>query len=393
MNSFHSFANLLLGICFLVSSTTTFAAQQQKALCADGAGVFLGLATDKDAYITVKGSPGDGDGKEAQDWQLTDEPRIDPMSGDKPKGPQHSYDGRFLQVLPDSGRSYPPRGGHLEHASDLDKKDNRSPYVSFLLRVKKGGEGIHTAFVRWTGGDTVGGGDSFYVVLYKREKKNQLKLVRGQETVKPAVIPIDAGMSKFEGCCYDMVTHACPCFDEQPANTTCPNWIERSRATTFGVQCRLGGGAMVIVRDPEWYLFAGQEAGDVMDFDSEPWDTTCEAMGSNTRDSGHDFPSWYLDKGDYELRLYAREDGTALDGVYIAGPTAQAPIVTTRYSKGDSTICVKPPIGIGTIVSYASIGIIVVVLAWFANTNRGREVLGSVLNKPAQAVRYVYVES
>ena len=150
---------------------------------------------------------------------------------------------------------------------------------------------------------------------------------------------------------------------------------------------------MTIVRDPEWYLFAGQEAGDVMDFDSEPWDVTCEAMGSNTRDSGHDFPSWMLDKGDYELRIYAREDGTALDGIYVAGPKAQAPAVSRRYSKGDSTICVKPPIAIGKILSFAFIGLAVVGLAFCANTQRGREVIGSVLSKPGEAVRYVYVET
>jgi len=384
-----------VGLCLLAASRTTLAAQHPKPLCADDSGIFLGLATDEESYRTVKGSEGDEDhGKEAQNWLLTTEPPIDPMSGDKPKGPQHSYDGRFLQVLPDSGRSYPPRGGHLEHASDLDKAEIGSPYVSFLLRVAKGGEGIHTAFLRWTGGDTVGGGDSLYVVLYKKVKNQKYTLARGQETVKPAVVPIDAGMSKFVGCCYDMVTHACPCFAEKPDNATCADdfFIDRTRASSFGVQCRLGGGAMTIVRDPEWYLFAGQEAGDVMDFDSEPWDATCEAMGSNTRDSGHDFPSWHLDKGDYELRIYAREDGTALDGIYVAGPTGQAPAVSRRYSKGDSTLCVKPPVPVGSILTYGSIGIVVLFLVWFARTPRGNEVFGSILSKPAQAVRYVYVE-
>jgi len=31
----------------------------------------------------------------------------------------------------------------------------------------------------------------------------------------------------------------------------------------------VGGGAMVIIKSPQWYLFAGQENGDV-NFDSEP---------------------------------------------------------------------------------------------------------------------------
>ena len=190
------------------------------------------------------------------------------------------------------------------------------------------------------------------------------------------------------------VTHACPCFADKPDNATCPDqrFIDRARASTFGVQCPLGGGAMVIVRDPEWYLFAGQEAGDVMDFDSEPWDATCEAMGSNTRDSGHDFPSWMLDRGDYELRVYAREDGTALDAVYVAGPTGQAPAVGRRYSRGDSTLCGSQPAPIGSILAYSSLGLIVLGLVLASRTHRGREVMGSILSKPGEAVRYVYVE-
>ena len=76
-----------------------------------------------------------------------------------------------------------------------------------------------------------------------------------------------------------------------------------------------------------------------MDFADEPWDATCEANGSNTHDSGHDFPSWYLEEGDYDLRIYAREDGTALDGIYVAGPDSVAPGITSKYNAGDSTLC------------------------------------------------------
>ncbi len=151
---------------------------------------------------------------------------------------------------------------------------------------------------------------------------------------------------------------------------------------------------MTIIHKPEWYLYAGQEAGDVMDFDSEPWDATCEADGSNTRDSGHDTPSWDLKEGRYELRIYAREDGTALDGIYLAGPTARAPTVSLRYARGDSTICEKPPIRVGRVLGFCFAGILVLALVWFASaTQPGREILGTVLSKPAQAVRYVYVEN
>ena len=387
--------------------------------------------------MSVEGSASKADGKDelpAQKWELTADSSPDPHeSSGKPTGPQHSYDRRFLQVLPDVGRSYPGRGQHLQHASQLidngggggtsasgdgdgggsdgDSGGGSSPYVSFVLKVEKGGEGIHTLFLRWTGGDTVGGGDSLYVVLYKRTRKRKgqfdLDLVHGQQTVKPAVVPIDAGMSRYAGCCYDRVTHACPCYSEKPdygdnsTNSVCPeeSFIDRTRAASFGVQCLVGGGAYTIVRSPEWYLYAGQEAGDVMDFDSEPWDVTCEAEGSNTIDSGHDFPSWVLHETSfYELRVYAREDGTALDGIYVAGPRGRAPALAKRYAKGDSTICERrggrnasSPYSIAAAV----VGIVGLVAlgGWVYSTTVGREVLGSVLNKPAQAVRYVYVDN
>ena len=205
MNPYSFLAILLLGISCLVDSS---AAQKQKALCSDDQGVFLGLATDADAYSTTKGVKGNKENgndsdNDPQDWVLTKENNADPHEGRDATGPQHSYDGHYLQVLPDSGRSYPGRGEHLQHAKELD---GNSPYISFLMKVTREGEGIHTLFLRWTGGDTVGGGDSLYVVMYKKERNDKKVLVRGQQTVKPAVVPIDAGMSRFAGCCYDMVS-------------------------------------------------------------------------------------------------------------------------------------------------------------------------------------------
>ena len=178
------------------------AANTNKPLCADSSNNFVGMAIDKDAYITVAGSP-DDDGT-TQTWELTQEDTVDPMKdgNKKPSGPQHSYSGKFLQVLPDSGRSYPERGNHLDHAKDLD---GDSPYVAFDLKVTRDRQGTHILFVRWTGGDTVGGGDSLYVVMYKKNGGKKRTLVYGQETVKPTVAPIDAGMANYEGCCYDMV--------------------------------------------------------------------------------------------------------------------------------------------------------------------------------------------
>jgi len=388
-------AIFLAGIfSFLALPEASAEVTEQKTLCSDENGIFLGLATDEEAYSSIKGDPAkdekDGD---AQSWILTADGSPDPHSGKKPTGPINSFDKRFLQVLPDTGRSYPTRGSHLQKAKDLDRAKERTPYVSFKLKVEKDAEGIHTLFVRWTGGDTVGGGDSLYVVLYKADKKNGYKLVHGQQTVKPTMVPIDAGMSRFAGCCYDMETHACPCFNQKPDNTTCPMFIDTAKASTFGVQCRVGGGAYTIVKAPEWYLYAGQLAGDVMDFDSEPWDVTCEADGSNTHDSGHDFPSWELEHGMYDLRIYAREDGTALDAIYVAGPRGRAPTVSQRFARGDSTICVKPPLQAGKLVGIGFAGVLVLAVIWFASTRPGKEVLGSVLSKPAQAVRYVYVDN
>jgi hypothetical protein len=44
------------------------------------------------------------------------------------------------------------------------------------------------------------------------------------------------------------------------------------RALQF--RCEIGHGELTLVHSPLWYLFAGQAYGNVMDFDSEPWDST-----------------------------------------------------------------------------------------------------------------------
>jgi len=389
----------LVGIYLVSVTTAATAATKARPLCADSSGIFLGLSTDEDAYKSHMGFLDSTDSEDMrQSWTLTHEDHVNPHEGDAtPKGPQKSYDGRYLQVLEDSGRTYPPHGEHIEHARDLDKNEVsafQAPYVTFLLTVTKEGRGVHTLFLRWTGGDTVGGGDSLYVVMYKKGKKGTKTLVTGQQTVKPAVVPIETGIGRYAGCCYDMVTHACPCFSERPSNATCADnfFISTDKASTFGVQCRIGGGAMTIIKHPEWYLYAGQEAGDVMDFDSEPWDVTCEADGSNTRDSGHDFPSWELEPGDHELRIYAREDGTALDGIYVAGPTGSAPTVSKRYSRGDSTFCPKPPFVSGKTVGMVFGGLAILGVVWFSRTSKGSEIFSAVLSKPSMATRYIYVE-
>ena len=112
-----------------------------------------------------------------------------------------------------------------------------------------------------------------------------------------------------------------------------------------------------------------------MDFADEPWDATCEANGSNTHDSGHDFPSWYLEEGDYDLRIYAREDGTALDGIYVAGPDSVALGITSKYNAGDSTLCSRESGGVLKtigIVMVAGLGL-AFLLAFVTMTEAGGE--------------------
>ena len=50
-----------------------------------------------------------------------------------------------------------------------------------------------------------------YLVVYNNNGHNGGKaLVHGQPTVKPAVVPIDSGISESNaGCCYDMVRTYC----------------------------------------------------------------------------------------------------------------------------------------------------------------------------------------
>jgi len=347
-----SLGRFVFGFLLFISSTT-YAARASRPLCANHQGNFVGLAIDEDAWESIPGKPSNPDDwrfdqrekgdtePTAQSWKLTKE---EPLYGSERKGPRNSYAGHFLQVVPDSGRTYPGRGKHLEQVEELV---GASPCLVFRLEVKKEGTGWHTLFVRWTGGDNVGGGDSFFVAMHRTKGKGEKGFVTGQRTLKPAVVPMNSDVTSYAGCCYHYVTHACPCLKEAPVDgdnsTACPSeqhkFIDTASAIKFGVQCLIGKGDMEMVRHPHWYLFAGQEAGDVMDFDSEPWDTTCEAEGSNTRDSGHDFPSWDLTQGEYELRIYAREDGTAIDGIYIVGPDGDAPGMEQRYTEGDSTIC------------------------------------------------------
>ena len=72
------------------------------------------------------------------------------------QGPQHSFTGSFMQVLPDDRDSYNDIYGAgsftmtgLDWAFDIST------------------EGLYTLFLRWTAGDDYGGGDSLYAVVRK----------------------------------------------------------------------------------------------------------------------------------------------------------------------------------------------------------------------------------
>ena len=76
-----------------------------------------------------------------------------------------------------------------------------------------------------------------------------------------------------------------------------------------------------------------------MDFDSPPWDSTCEAASTATKDSGMDFAQWQLKAGDiYHLVLYPREDGTAVDAFQLVPPGGTPPAGDTRLKPGDTTL-------------------------------------------------------
>jgi hypothetical protein len=213
-------------------------------------------------------------------WSLVNE--VSPAPGGACK---NSFTGKYLQVLPDDSDTY----NELSHESLSFKMTG----LEFAFKVEA--PGVHTASLRWTGGDSVGGGDSMYVTVWDATSG---KLMPGLTTFKPSTEDFLDAPGKYAGCCYNPITHACPCFEAmQVANNTrgppscvMPNgaWqsidsiMARDRAVQTGsrghvqhYRCETGHGELSLVHSPLWYLFAGQAYGNVMDFDSEPWDSTC----------------------------------------------------------------------------------------------------------------------
>ena len=121
-------------------------------------------------------------------------------------------------------------------------------------------------------------------------------------------------------------------------NPSCERWQTVERAAHWA-QCPMGPGQMDSVVAPSWYEFAGQEDPHSMDFDSEPWDPTCEAEGTGSRDTGLDFARWNLAAGRYRLVIHPREDGTAFDAFYLAGPGAPPPNALRLILGASTTSC------------------------------------------------------
>lgn len=292
------------------------AAPTPRAHCPNADGAFIGLAADGAYTLRL---PSDAAGGNPETWErVTASASASPING--------SFTGVYVQALPDDRDTY---------ADIYGVGSFTMTGLDFQLEVKEAG--VYTLFLRWTGGDTYGGGDSLYAVM--RDTATDA-FMPGPSTFKKKLVPMDEAPGVV-GCCYDHATHQCPCFTTvQEEGATCMHWVDKERARRFGQQCEVGNGEMEAVQAPRWYLFAGQANGNVMDFDSEPWDATCEAEGTGTRDTGLDFASWQLSAGSYRLVFYPREDGTAFDAFYLAGPRSSPP-TELRLSAGDSTLCTE----------------------------------------------------
>ena len=70
------------------------------------------------------------------------------------------------------------------------------------FRIMPDLDGIHALSVRWAGGDDIGGGDSFYVMMREVEKD---EVIPGVTTWKPKVELITEAAG-VDGCCYNIHT-------------------------------------------------------------------------------------------------------------------------------------------------------------------------------------------
>ena len=131
----------------------------------------------------------------------------------------------------------------------------------------------------------------------------------------------------FVGCCYNLYFHTCVCLPPPP-HPNCTTWthgglnlyVNKSYAASRGVTCPAPHHQLERLHHPRWYEFAGKEGGQDFDAWGYSWDSSCEAEGMGTKDSGDDFAQWLLKKGEYELKIFPRETGVAIDAIYVEGP-------------------------------------------------------------------------
>ena len=315
----------LLFACLLTALTSV--AGETVVHCADTAGRIIALAADG-GYRVKPPNDGPPSGTNPEKWTFVQQ-NAPPAGGVA----SNSFTGSYMQVLPDDRDSY--------HAI-MGSGSFTMTGLEFHLRVFE--PGLHTLFMRWTGGDSVGGGDSVYAVMYHAESGD---IAPGRSTYTPLLVGLEENPGQFAGCCYTPITHACPCFEagtvpaDGPPDCQRPNgfWLAAGSGPhgRAGMMCEVGHGQLEKVDAPRWYLFAGQQYGNVMDFDSEPWDATCEAEGTGTADTGLDLAQWDLAVGDYRIVIYPREDGSAFDALYLTTSQNAEPPNGLRLELGAST--------------------------------------------------------
>ena len=355
---------------FLLSA---LALADMKLHCAGPTGALIGLTSDQTYNVRL---PLDAPANEEKWTQVAFN---SPPAGTAPI--TGSFTGSYMQVLPDDRDSY-----HQLHGEGSFTMTG----LEYVIDIATAGK--HTLYLRWSAGDDRGAGDSLYVVMREYATDH---IVPGPDTLKPSRVQIDAVPGQFAGCCWSNITHSCLCSATE--DLACYEWYPTARAAHWA-ECSSGPGMMDAVSDPLWYLFAGQDdpaarqaemgakklEDSTMDFSSEPWDATCEAAGTGSRDtcaashsqvsparvfpqtphtakfqppkpqqtpnlsvsptlepptktfargSGLDFAAWELAAARYRLVIYPREDGTAVDAFYLAGPGVSPPN-TLRLAAG-----------------------------------------------------------
>lgn len=147
------------------------------------------------------------------------------------------FTGSYMQVLPDDRDSY-----HSIHGEGSFTMTG----LEYVIDVAQAGR--HTLYLRWSGGDDRGAGDSLYVVMREYATDH---IVPGEDTLKPTLVAIDAVPGQYAGCCYDSSTHSCNCLAAEPAEADCASWQTTERAHGWAM-CPKGAGQMDAVNDPLW---------------------------------------------------------------------------------------------------------------------------------------------